>query len=162
MSLMRVEVVRSSRRQRTVQARRVGDVLRVSIPATLSKAEEDRWVVQMTERFERRASTDATSLAPRADALAARHGLPGPASIRWVDNQEFRWGSCTPADGSIRISSRLGKLPSWVLDYVIVHELAHLVVAGHNATFWTLVARYPKAERARGYLMAVGAGADLD
>lgn len=159
---MRVEVVRSSRRQRTIQARRVGDVLRVSIPATLSKAEEDRWVAQMTERFERRASTEATSLGPRAQLLATRHGLPAPNSIRWVDNQESRWGSCTPADGTIRISDRLGKVPGWVLDYVIVHELAHLVVAGHDAVFWTLVARYPRAERARGYLMAVGAGVDLD
>ncbi len=137
-------------------------MLRVSIPATLSQAEEDRWVAQMTERFERSASTEASELAPRARALASRHGLPQPASIRWVSNQEFRWGSCTPSDGSIRISDRLGTLPAWVLDYVVVHELAHLVVAGHNPAFWALVARYPKSERARGYLMAVGAGADLD
>lgn len=159
---MRVEVVRSSRRQRTVQARCVGDLLRVSIPATLSKAEEDRWVAQMTERFERRASTKMIPLAPRAQTLAEHHGLPAPASIRWVSNQEYRWGSCTPVDGSIRISDRLGQMPVWVLDYVIVHELVHLAVAGHNAAFWALVNRYPRAERARGYLMAVGAGADLD
>lgn len=159
---MQVEVFRSARRQRTVQARRVGDVLRVSIPATMSAAEEAHWVEKMLRRAERRAGTGTISLGPRAAALATRHDLPLPASIRWVDNQESRWGSCTPAHGSIRISSRLGSLPGWVLDYVIVHELAHLVVAGHDEAFWALVGRYPRAERARGYLMAVGAGADLD
>ena len=66
----------------------------------------------------------------------------------------MRWGSCTPADGTIRISARLASEPGWVLDYVIVHELAHLVVAGHNRRFWALVRRYPRSERARGWLMA--------
>ena len=159
---MQVEVIRSARRVRTVSARKVGDVLRVSIPATMTKAEEDRWVAQMREKIERRASTAEVALGPRAAALAARYDLPGPSSIRWVDNQEARWGSCNTLDGSIRISSRLAQLPGWVLDYVIVHELAHLAVPAHDRFFWALVEQYPKAERARGYLMAVGASAELD
>ncbi|MGH9074158.1 MAG: M48 metallopeptidase family protein [Acidimicrobiales bacterium] len=159
---MQVEVVRSPRRRRTVQARQVGDVLRVSIPATMSRADEERWVAEMVTRAERRSRAATVDLAARAAALAERYGLPGPASIRWVDNQEWRWGSCTPADASVRISSRLGGLPGWVLDYVIVHELAHLVADRHDEQFWGLVNRYPRSERARGYLMAVGAGADLD
>lgn len=128
----------------------------------MSKAEETHWVARMSERMERRASAAEVPLAPRASALATRHGLPRPSSIRWVDNQELRWGSCTPRDGSIRISSRLATMPTWVLDYVIVHELAHLCVPAHDDSFWALVGRYPKAERARGYLLAVGAEADLD
>lgn len=159
---MQVEVVRSARRQRTVSARKVGDVLRVSIPATMTKADEERWVAQMLLKMQRKASSAEIALAPRAAALSARHRLPQASSIRWVDNQEARWGSCTPRDGSIRISSRLASLPGWVLDYVIVHELAHLAVPAHDARFWALVGRYPNAERARGYLIAVGAGADLD
>jgi predicted metal-dependent hydrolase len=83
-------------------------------------------------------------------------GLRTPQSIRWVDNQDRRWGSCTPAQGSVRISSHLAREPGWVLDYVIVHELAHLHVSAHNRRFWALVARYPLAERARGFLMARG------
>jgi predicted metal-dependent hydrolase len=85
-----------------------------------------------------------------------------PTSVRWVDNQRSRWGSCTPADRTIRLSSRLQSMPEWVVDYVLVHELAHLVEAGHNDRFWALVARYPQAERARAWLDGYSAGARLE
>ena len=78
--------------------------------------------------------------------------------MRWVQNQNGRWGSCTPADGTIRISDRVQEMPDWVIDYVLLHELAHLVIANHSAAFWALVGRYPKSERARGYLEGVSAG----
>jgi hypothetical protein len=155
----RVEVVRSARRVRTVQARLDGDVVRVRVPAAMPAADEARWVEELVGRIERRARPGAVDLADRAAALAGRHGLPLPSSIRWVDNQGARWGSCTPATGEVRISSRLAGLPGWVLDYVIVHELAHLVVPDHSAAFRRLVARYPRAERAKGYLQAVADGA---
>jgi hypothetical protein len=99
-------------------------------------------------------------VAARAAALAAQYGLPQPSSVRWVENQQSRWGSCTPYDGSIRISNRVAEFPGWVLDYVLMHELAHLVVAGHGPRFWRLVDRYPKAERAKGFLIAKGWEAD--
>ncbi len=153
-------MVRSPKRRKTVQARLVSGVLRVSIPARMSLAEEQRWVKVMSEKFERRSAADTIDLAARAASLAAAYDLPAPSSVRWVDNQESRWGSCTPADGSIRISSRLAREPLWVLDYVLVHELAHLVVPRHGRAFWALVARYPRAERARGFLMARSLEAD--
>jgi predicted metal-dependent hydrolase len=120
----------------------------------MSAADEAHWVAEWTRRFQRKLSTDRIDLAERAATLAARHDLPRPASIRWVDDMRTRWGSCTPSTGAIRLSSALAPFPDWVVDYVIVHELAHLRVAGHTAEFWRLVARYPRAERARGYLMA--------
>ena len=153
---MKVEVIRSPRRRKTVQARQVNGVLRVSIPATMTKADEEHWVKEMIRRMERRAATAGVDLVRRAEQLATRYRLRRPASIAWVNNQEWRWGSCTPADGAIRISSRLAAEPPWVLDYVIVHELAHLHIPRHDAAFWALVNRYPKAERARGFLIARG------
>lgn len=157
---MRYEVIRSPKRRKTVQARLVGDVVHVSIPARMSKAEEQQWVAEMVGRFQRKQAVQPLDLAARAEVLATRHGLPQPATIRWVDNQEWRWGSCTPGDRSIRLSTRLGTFPAWVVDYVIVHELAHLVVGGHGRDFWALVNRYPKTERARGFLIAKGLDGD--
>jgi predicted metal-dependent hydrolase len=153
-----VEVIRSPRRRKTVQARRVNGVVRVTIPATMTRAEEERWVAEMVRRLERSTGVDGVDLVERAAQLAERYELPRPTSIRWVDNQELRWGSCTPVDGSIRISSKLVAEPGWVLDYVIIHELTHLIVPGHGKQFWVLVDRYPRAERARGWLMARAAG----
>ena len=155
---MKVEVIRSARRRKTVSARRVDGVVRVSIPATMSRADEERWVAEMVRRLDRSAARGDIDLSERAAGLAARYGLPAPASIRFVDNQRLRWGSCTPSDGTVRISSKLATEPDWVLDYVIVHELAHLAVPGHGRKFWDLVARYPRAERARGWLACREAG----
>lgn len=154
--MMQVEVVRSVRRRQTVQARKVNGILRVSIPATMTKNEELEWVNKMVGRFERKQAAELIDLVRRAGELATRYRLRTPVSIRWVTNQDSRWGSCTPIDGTIRISSRLVGEPGWVLDYVIVHELAHLSVGGHGPAFWDLVHRYPKAERAHGFLIARG------
>lgn len=139
-----------------MSAREIGGILRVSIPATMTPAEEEHWVAEMTRRSARRRAAEPVDLTARAAFLAERHRLPRPRSIRWSDNQKGRWGSCTPSDASIRISNRLAGEPRWVLDYVIVHELAHLYVAGHNRKFWALVRRYPRAELARGFLIARG------
>ena len=136
----------------------------VLIPAAFSPAEERRWVAQMVAKLQtreerrRRSLGGDTELMTRARALSAAHldGLADPASVRWVDNQHRRWGSCTPADRSIRLDSRmLRSMPDYVVDYVLVHELVHLLEPGHDDRFWALVARYPRAERARGFLEGV-------
>ena len=161
-----VEVRRSSRRTRTVSAFRDGDRVVVSIPARMSAEDERRWVASMLERLARsegrRKPSDA-ALSARAAELSARYldGRAQPRSVRWVDNQGSRWGSCTPADGSVRLSARLQDMPGWVLDYVLVHELTHLLEPGHTEAFWQLVGRYPKTERARGYLDGVADAARL-
>ena len=149
-------MVRSPRRRKTVQARQVGGVLRIAIPATMSRADEERWVAELTTRFARRARSAGVDLTARAAALAQRLGLRTPASVTWVGNQRHRWGSCTPSTRTLRISDRVAAFPPWVLDYVLVHELAHLDQPDHSPAFWALVARYPLSERARGYLIAKG------
>lgn len=158
---MEVHVVRSARRRKTVQAREVDGVLRVSIPASMSAAEEARWVEEMRRRMDRKRQAGGVDLDARARELARRHGLPLPRDVRWVGNQTSRWGSCTPGRGTVRLSDRLAGYPRWVVDYVLVHELAHLVYAGHSPSFWALVGRYPLAERARGYLIAKGVDAGV-
>ena len=89
-------------------------------------------------------------------------GLAVPASVRWVTNQNARWGSCTPGDRTIRLSDRLQKVPGWVVDYVLVHELAHLLESGHTPAFWAWVDRYPRADKAKGYLEGYSAAARLE
>lgn len=161
-----VEVRRSRRRRRTVAAYREDGKVVVMIPARMTRAEEKEWVATMLKRLERserrRRPSDAT-LMRRAKDLNTRYldGEALPLTVRWVDNQGSRWGSCTPADRAIRLSRRLEGMPSWVIDYVLVHELAHLIDIGHTARFWSLVDRYPKAERAKGFLEGVAAATQL-
>ena len=162
-----VEVRRSRRRRRTVSAYRDGERIVVLIPATMSKRDESTWVadmVQRIERQERRKLRSDDDLVERAATLNDLYlgGLAVPASVRWVTNQHARWGSCTPGDRTIRLSDRLQQMPGWVVDYVLVHELAHLLEAGHTAEFWGWVDRYPKAEKAKGYLEGFSTGARLD
>ena len=162
-----VEVRRSKRRRRTVSAYRDGDRIVVMIPASLSRAEEAEWVETMVARLEkserRRRPTDQVLL-QRALGLSDRYlgGLATPESVRWVENQKSRCGSCTPGDRTIRLSARLQGMPGWVIDYVLVHELAHLLEPGHDASFWAWVERYPHAERAKGYLLGWSTAAKLD
>ncbi|RZS87180.1 hypothetical protein EV189_2604 [Motilibacter rhizosphaerae] len=161
---VRVEVRRSSRRRRTVSAYRDGDAVVVLLPAGLPPAQEQRWVRTMLSRLdaqEQRRRPGDGELAARAADLSRRYlgGRAVPSSVRWVDNQANRWGSCTPSDGTIRISRRVQGLPTWVLDYVLLHELAHLLEPGHGPGFWALLEAYPRTERARGFLEGVDSAA---
>ena len=163
----RIEVRRSRRRRRTVSAYREGDTIVVMIPSTMSKAQEAEWVKAMVARLEKRERRKLRSdddLMRRAAELSDLYlgGLAKPDSARWVENQKSRWGSCTPGDKSIRLSSRLKSMPAWVVDYVLVHELAHLIETGHDAKFWAWVDQYPKAERAKGYLLGYSAATNID
>lgn len=164
-----VEVRRSVRRRRTVSAYRDGQRIVVLIPSRFTRAEEAQWVAKMVARLDtgtrrgtRRMGTDAT-LMRRADRLSRDYldGCAQPANVRWVANMRTRWASCTPVDRSIRMSEKLRELPSWVQDYVLLHELAHLLVPGHGPDFWALLGRYPRTERARGFLDGVSAAANL-
>jgi predicted metal-dependent hydrolase len=156
-----VEVRRSTRRSRTVSAYREDGRTVILIPARMSEAEEKRWVAQMLDRLDARESKQQLrgddELAERAGELSRKYldGRARPRSVRWVTNQNTRWGSCTPSDGTIRLSHRLQGMPEYVVDYVLLHELAHLLVPDHGRRFWALLDAYPRTERARGYLEGV-------
>lgn len=161
-----VEVRRSARRRRTVSAYREGDRTIVLIPARMSAAEEQRWVTTMLDKLaaqESRRMPGDDELAARAERLSEQylHGRAVPDTVRWVTNQNSRWGSCTPSEGSIRLSHRLRGMPEYVIDYVLLHELAHLLVPGHGPRFWKLLEDYPRTERARGFLEGVVAAERL-
>jgi predicted metal-dependent hydrolase len=161
-----VEVRRSRKRRRTVAAYREDDKVVVLLPARFTRAEEREWVATMLarlERSERRRRPSDAALSRRASELSGRYleSHAVPLTVRWVPNQNSRWGSCTPSDRSIRLSTRLQGMPSWVIDYVLVHELAHLIEAGHTPEFWSWVDRYPRAERAKGFLEGVAAATAL-
>lgn len=151
-----IEIIRSKRRKRTVQAAMADGRLEVRVPEGLDPAEEARIVEQVVGRARRKLTSAHIDLADRARRLARRYDLPQPESVEWSARQTKRWGSCTPDNGRLRISDRLASMPGWVLDSVLVHELAHLVVADHGPQFQMLVERYELTERATGYLMAKG------
>ncbi len=151
---LEVEVIRSAKRRKTVSATIVGSKVVVRMPTFMTEAEEEEYVAALVARLERQRTSEKVDLPARARALALRYDLPEPASIRFVSNQTQRWGSCTPSTRDIRLSDRIAGFPSWVLDAVIVHELAHLVHLGHTPEFWALANRYPKTERAYGFLIA--------
>lgn len=156
-----IEIRRSARRRRTITAYRESGRIVVLLPQRLSHAEEQRVVPQMVAKVlakehRSRAPGGDAELEQRAADLSGRYlaeaGAPKPRSVRWVSNQHSRWASCTPDNATIRLSERLRPMPAWVVDYVLLHELAHLLEREHNARFWSLVNALPDAERAKGYL----------
>jgi predicted metal-dependent hydrolase len=162
-----VEVRRSHRRTRTVSAYRKDGKVIVMIPARFTRAEESEWVDTMLgklARSEQRGRRTDEQLMRRARELTREYldAKLQPASVRWVDNMTTRWGSCTTGEGTIRLSDRLRTMPTWVIDYVLLHELAHLLEPNHTARFWGWVDRFPRSERAKGYLEGIAAAANLD
>ena len=96
----------------------------------------------------------ARVLPARLNALAATHGIEVPRiSIR---NQRSRWGACSPS-GTITLNWRLVQVPSFVCDYVLLHELMHRRELNHSPRFWRLVAACcPRHAEARLWLRKEG------
>lgn len=161
-AVMAIEVRRSEKRRRTVAAKIEDGTLIVYLPARMSRAEEAEWIEKMRKRLVDRQIRDRLNsegdIQSRAEALNVKYfgGRLKWNSIKYVTNQQDRYGSCTYQDATIRISDVVAGFPSWVRDYVLVHELAHLLVPDHSQRFWDLVQKYPLCERARGFLIAKG------
>lgn len=155
-----VEIIRSKKRKKTVNAQLKNGVLVVRAPARMSDRALRPIIADLKKRMQKKVNTSPQSneeLEKRARQLNHEYfdGELKWDSIRYVTNQNSRYGSCTPATRTIRLSDRLATMPKWVRDYVIVHELAHLLEANHGPKFWALCNRYPLTERARGFLMAI-------
>lgn len=162
-----IRIIRSKKRTKTVSGRLVDGVLEILAPAHMSEAELRPIIANLQQRLEKRthrqrlSDADLEQMAHALNQQYFKNSLQWE-SIRWVTNQNKRYGSCTPSAQTIRISHRLATMPKFVLEYVVVHELAHLLEANHGRRFWQLVNRYPLTERARGYLMAVGLEEQLE
>ncbi|MDO4928933.1 MAG: M48 family metallopeptidase [Corynebacterium sp.] len=160
-SNLEIKVIRSTRRKRSAAARINGNVIEVRIPAGLSTKREAALIEDVVAKVHRRSTSVGVGdeqLTLRAEELNRTY-LDSKASwrsIRWASNQLRRWGSCTPSTGEIRISSRLREVPGYVLDSVLLHELAHTIESNHSKAFYDLLANYPKQERAEGFLEAWG------
>ncbi|RKW71623.1 M48 metallopeptidase family protein [Galactobacter caseinivorans] len=165
---IRVRVKRSTKRTRTVNAAWREGVAVVSIPARLSRKEEQHWVdTMLVKLMSKRKPLPAgdDELLRRTQMLSARYldGRARPLSVRWVSNQHRRWGSATASEGTIRLSDRLREMPEWVVDFVLVHELAHLLADdGHGPQFKALEARYPRRVEAQAFLNGVTWASDRE
>src|SRR3954465_3653946 len=122
---MEIELVRGTRRRKHIEAALVGDRLRVSFPSWMSLADAQEAAEELAERMRRRIDPARIDVATRPRRLARERGLPRPKKVQWSAHQLQRWGSCTPEDATIRVSSRLAAFPPSALGYPLVHALPH-------------------------------------
>jgi hypothetical protein len=139
----------------------------IYLPSGMTEAEEKKYIelmIEKSEKLKRRQDLNSDgALQRRADELNRRYfGGILDFDIKYVTNQNFKFGSCTHKTRTIRISDRIAEMPRWVQDYVIIHELAHIIHPDHSKKFWERVNRYKFAERAKGYLIAVGMLSDQE
>ena len=158
-----VEVRISKRRKKTSEAKWVGGRIVVSLPAHLdveSRQKTIDWLVdRLLTRHRCSPALDDDGLLARAIELSDRYLVGArPASVRWVTNQTARWGSCSYYSGHIRVSHRLRAVPEWVLDSVLVHEVAHLTHPDHSRAFHELAGAYPRHKEAGVFLAGYGLG----
>lgn len=159
--LEQVEIRRSKRRKNSVTAFREHGKTVVVVPARLPARDIDGYVKELVGKLDARDEKTASleKLEKRAATLVKTyldHDVIGqhrvPVTIKWVTNQNSRWGSCTPDDGMIRLSHRLRDMPAYVIECVLLHELIHLIVTDHGPSFYELMNRYPHYEKAEAYL----------
>jgi predicted metal-dependent hydrolase len=159
-----LEIRASSRRTKTGSAHWSGTRIVVAIPSRLRGSERDRFVDELVRRAMRerpQSTAHDAALEERARVLAELY-TDGrtPSAVRFVANQQRRWASCSPATAEIRLSTRLRNVPDWVLDAVLVHELAHLHHVEHSKEFHDLANRHPRQGDAEvfleGYQLGLG------
>lgn len=154
---METRIIRDKRRKRSLAFTIAANTLTIHVPVRLSENRLNSHVEEIKMRIEKENQQRIRSLRQRMEKLNREYfqGRLKVKSISFSKRQKLRFGSCSPKENTIRLSHQLLTAPTFVLNYVIVHELAHLLEANHSSKFWDLVYRYPHTERARGYLLAV-------
>lgn len=151
----------SRKKVKNINARLVGNELRVSAPRWVSTGELDEAIEVLARRLVRRerardvnAEHDALGLARKVARRFARP--PEIAAARFSTAQTSRWGSYSTRTGTIHLNAVLRQMPAWVLEAVVAHELAHIDHPDHSAAFWALLRRVcPETDRARAFLEGV-------
>jgi len=156
-----VKIIHSTKRKKTIQAKMVDGTLWIYLPNGMKKEEEQKWIKEMKNRFmrqKRKQKLNSNGLLQKRAQQINKQYFNGALefSMKYVTNQTSKFGSCTPRTRMIRISDRVADMPRWVQDYVIIHELTHLIHPNHSRKFWETVNQYKYAERAKGYLIAIG------
>ena len=159
---MEIRVVRSKKRKKTVSARVEDGTMSVRAPAFISGKELRKIIENFRKRFERKELKKRLNREKPPEDVFNRlnrkyfDGKLRINSIQYVTSQRSLYGSCSLSSGNIRISHKVAEMPSWVRDYVFMHEMAHLIEPNHGRSFWSIVNRYSLTERARGFLIAKG------
>ena len=154
-------IVVQRKRVKHLNARLHGTTVNVSVPYHATREEVERAIPELTRTLLRRAWASRVNREEDAVALARKVAVrfPRPPEIRdvaFVTTQSSRWGSYSPASGTIRLNAVLREMPRWVLEAVVAHELAHAVHLRHSDPFWALVRRVcPDTDRANAFLEGV-------
>lgn len=149
------------KRVKHVNARLRGSTLSVSAPPAIPEAALEPIILDLARRLVRRerrqrvnAEEDALALARTVAASFPRP--PEVAEALFVTTQQARWGSYSPATGTIRLHAALREMPRWVLEAIVAHELAHAVHPDHSPAFRSLLRRAcPETDRAEAFLAGV-------
>jgi predicted metal-dependent hydrolase len=149
------------KRVKNINARLRETTLSVSAPLNTPQSTLDKVIPDLARRLVRRvharqvnAEEDALALARK---VAARFpNQPEVVEVLFVTTQAARWGSYSPATRTIRLHAALRRMPRWVLEAVVAHELAHVAHHDHSPAFWKLLRRVcPDTDRARAFLAGV-------
>ena len=134
------------------------ETFQVSVPPTLDDEARRDALRKAFEAWYRARAQD--HIPPLVDQWWSRMGLRKKYRVM-VRTQRSQWGSCAP-DGILRFSWRNMMLPPDVIEYIVIHELAHLSVMGHSPEFWEVVARaLPDVQHRRKLLREAGASLPL-
>lgn len=159
-----IKITRSVKRRKTIGAQLINNIMYVYAPYNIPDEKLNKIIASFKEKFIRgmlkKKLNNEKPLKEIAEMLNKKYLKNrldiSSISIEYVTGQNHKFGCCNYQNKSIRISHRIAQMPGWVRDYVIIHELAHLVVPNHSKSFWDILSEYKLSERAKGYLIAKG------